>query len=257
MTRMKSLSFYQKALLLSLFGMAIVFGILYIAVTSRVGFFYRNAVLPPVVEDGNTVYAGRIHGQYGKFVVTPLNSVTFQWGDHFYGPYIAWEDPSAIPRTSDWKDQMTGIEILDGSETFFRGGVMRLGLEDVTWLITREDGTNVGMVFSYTTGDGIYYDMDGNPIDRMEPSVQDILELMYGPELKSRGTWMAWFLGVLCSTALAISIFYADELFRWNLSFQIRDAEFAEPSDFQIMGRYIGWGGLTILILILYFRGLH
>ena len=35
----------------------------------------------------------------------------------------------------------------------------------------------------------------------------------------------------------AFSILYADEIFRWNLAFQIRDTDGAEPSDWEIAGR--------------------
>jgi hypothetical protein len=55
----------------------------------------------------------------------------------------------------------------------------------------------------------------------------------------------------------AVSILFADELFRWNLAFQIRNADRAEPSDWEIAGRYIGWTALTIMALVLYVMGLR
>ena len=53
------------------------------------------------------------------------------------------------------------------------------------------------------------------------------------------------------------SILYADELFRWDLSFQIQNAETAEPSDWELMKRYLGWMVFTIMVLVIYIVGLR
>ena len=53
-----------------------------------------------------------------------------------------------------------------------------------------------------------------------------------------------------------VSILFADELFRWNLSFQIRDVYDAEPSEWEIFTRYAGWTVLTVLTPIMYVIGL-
>ena len=50
---------------------------------------------------------------------------------------------------------------------------------------------------------------------------------------------------------------YADELFHWDLSFQIRNAETAEPSDWELMERYLSWTVLTIMLLVIYIVGLR
>ena len=50
---------------------------------------------------------------------------------------------------------------------------------------------------------------------------------------------------------------FADELFRWNLAFQIRNVEKAEPSDWEIAQRYIAWTAMTIMALILFIMGLQ
>jgi len=51
--------------------------------------------------------------------------------------------------------------------------------------------------------------------------------------------------------------FVKDEIFRWNLSFNIRNADKAEPSDWEIIGRYISWTVLPVLALIVYIMGLR
>ena len=55
----------------------------------------------------------------------------------------------------------------------------------------------------------------------------------------------------------ALVILYADELFRWNLSFQIQNAKTAEPSEWEMMTRYLSWTVLTIMLLVLYIVGLR
>ena len=84
----------------------------------------------------------------------------------------------------------------------------------------------------------------------MELSARTILELTEGPELQHKGVWAAWFGGVFVCAVTAFSILFADELFRWDLSFRVRDVEQAEPSDWEIASRYIGWTGCLILALV-------
>ena len=80
---------------------------------------------------------------------------------------------------------------------------------------------------------------------------------MNDPELTHKGEWLTWFEGVFICVLNALSFLFADELFRWNLAFQIRDVEKAEPSDWEIAGRYIGWTVLPIMALILFIVGLR
>ena len=68
---------------------------------------------------------------------------------------------------------------------------------------------------------------------------------------------MAWFMGVVICVLTAVSILYVEELFRWNLSFQIRNVEKAEPSEWEIAGRYISWTLLPVLALVVFVIGLQ
>ncbi len=67
----------------------------------------------------------------------------------------------------------------------------------------------------------------------------------------------AWFGAVFICILNAFSILFADELFRWCLAFRIRNADHAEPSDWEIAGRYIGWTVLPIMALALFLMGLQ
>lgn len=257
MERIKQLNRYQKGILLLLIAMIVIFGVIYSVVLSQVGFLYMDKILQSSEENGNTVYSGTIKGQESSFVVTPEKEVTFHYGDKVYGPYTAKEDPTAIPEDNDFGAHLTGIEVKDGDEIIFRGGIFKLGDTDSYWMLINEDGTNESFVISVVMNDGTIVDGDGNVVDEMEPSVSTILELMDGPELTSKGEWAAWFLGIFVSAVTAVSILFADELFRWNLAFQIRNADHAEPSEWEIAGRYIGWTALTIMALVIYIMGLQ
>lgn len=257
MERIKDLDRYQKGILLLLVAMIVVFGVVYSVVSSKIGFLYMDKILQPSEESGNTIYSGTIKGLESRFVVTPEKVVTFYHGEKVYGPYTAKEDPTAIPEDDDFSAHMTGIEIKDGEEIIFRGGIFEMGGSDSFWMLINEDGTNESIVISAVMSDGTVVDGDGNVVDQMEPSVSTILDLMHGPELTKKGEWLAWFCGIFISIMTAVSILFADELFRWNLAFQIRNADRAEPSDWEIAGRYIGWTALTIMALVLYVMGLR
>lgn len=257
MERLKNLNRYQQGLLLLLIVMALIFTVVYSITSSRVGFLYNDKIFVPTQNNGSTVYAGTIRGEECSFTVTPDKTVVFQYGAQVYGPYTAAEDPTAIPKDDPFSEHMTGVEVKDKDEIIFRGGVFRLGGSDAISMLVNEDGNSASFGITATLSDGTVVDMDGNVVDLMEPSVMTILELMDGPELTKKGEWIAWFTCVFLSIVIAITILFADELFRWNLHFQIRNAERAEPSDWEIATRYISWTVLTSMVLWLYIMGVR
>ena len=254
MQRIKSLNGYQKGLLLLLLAMALVFAVVYHATVSRVGILYQDTIFVPEEEGGVSVYSGKIRGERAQITVSEGRSVVFQCGDKTYDPYTVREDPTALPELEIGRDSMTGVEIREGEKLLFRGGFWQSG-EDY-WLFN-EDGDVELPRIAYTTDDGVQRDADGNAVDPLEPSLPDILRLVYGPELTHKGSWLAWLSAVFISFLAAGSILYADELFRFNLSFQIQNAEAAEPSEWEMVGRYISWTVFAIAALVIYFLGLQ
>ena len=254
MQRIKNLNGYQKGLLLLMLAMALVFAVAYHMTIARVGVLYQNAIFVPAEENGVTVYSGKLRGERAQITVSEDRSVVFQCGDKTYGPYTVKEDPTALPELEIGSEGMTGVELREGEQILFRGGFWQTG-EDY-WLCN-EDGSMEFFKILYTTGDGVQRDANGNVIDPLEPVLSDILRLVYGPELTHKGTWLAWLGAVFISFLTAVSILYADELFRWDLSFQIQNAEAAEPSEWEMMKRYISWTVFAIAALIVYFLGLQ
>lgn len=257
MEKLKNLNRYQKGILILLVVMAILFTALYSMATSKVGFLYKDKILEVSEENGNTFYSGKIQGEECRFTVSSQKEVTFRYGEKLYGPYTVKEYSTAIPEDSTWAGEMTGVEITDGEEILFRGGFLDLGNPGNIWLLVNEDGSDANISITTTMSDGTTRDEDGNIIDPMEPSVKTILELVDGADLTYKGDWQIWFYAMVISVITVVSILFADELFRFNLAFQIRDADYAEPSDWEIASRYIGWTVTTILVFITYLVGLQ
>ena len=241
--RIKELGRYQKILLLLMAVMILAFTVIYPIVTARSGFLYEGTILVPAEEDGGTVYSGKIRGTAATFTVSADKTVIFQYDNTVYGPYTVKEDPTAIPKDSNLQTQMTGIELRCGGEIVFRGGVVNSG----DWrMLYNEDGSfDLLRSITATMSDGT-----------MEPSVSTILDLTDGPALTHKGTWLGWFGGVLICVITALTMLFADELFRWNASFLVRNAEEAEPSDWEIAGRYITWTVLPVMAAVIFILGL-
>lgn len=250
--KIRNLNRYQKGVLIFMSVSTVLFFVLYAMVISRVGFEYKDHILVPSQENGATVYSGKIYGEPASFTVSDT-SVVFQYGNQTYGPYIATEDSTAIPEDNEWATSMKGMELWQGETLLFRGGVLDVG--EYLWLYN-EDGSleSLGINIEYN---GVILDENGNEVDPMEPSVTTILELMDGPKLVHKGTWSAWLLAMLICVINTATILFADVLFRFNLYFYIRNAESAEPSEWEIAGRYFSWTLLAILALVVFIWGLR
>ena len=255
MNRIKNLSKYQQCILVFLTVLLIVFAVAYILASSREGFSYQDTILLPHEDNGTIVYSGRLKGEPASFTVTPDKAVTFAYGEKVYGPFTAKEDASAIPSDKEFSNSMTGVEIREGSEIFFRGGFLELSGGGPDLLLFHEDGSAYIQVTAVSTF-GTVYDGDGNEMDPMEPSVYTILQLMSEPELTTKGAWPMWILGAFLSVITVISMLYADELFRWRLMFYVDNADQMEPSDWVITARSISWTVCSAAVLILYIWGL-
>ena len=240
MKRIKALNRYQKGILIVLAAMIVVFCMVYSIATSKVGFLYENAILQPSQQDGNTVYSGKIDGKEAVFTVTADKEITYRLGNTVYGPYTVKEDPTAIPKDHPFA---TGFEIKKGDKILFRGGVY-----------PNDSGMNSWMMFNE---DGIPANGFVNILESHEPSTSTLLTLYHGPALTHKGNWSIWFVSVFASILTAISVLFPDEMFRWRLRYQIRDAERAEPSDWELFTRHTGWLIMVIVILVLYINGLQ
>ncbi len=251
MDRFRNLDRYPKILLIALLALAVIFAPIYGITASRVGYLYNDEIFIPRQSEGAMVYEAKVNGQDSTIIVA-LDTVIVSWGSRTYGPYTLREDPTAVP-DDDLAPYMTGIEILEKDTVFFRGGLMDSG--DGFHLFSEDGSMDFGI--TVTMNDGVEYDMNGNPIDPMEPGPYDIVSLLRGPELTHKGDWTVFLIGVFFAAATAVSILFADELFYLSICFRVENAETAEPSDWYITCRNFSWTLLTIFTGVNFFMGLQ
>ena len=168
--RIKKLGTYQKAVLILVLVLAVVFSVVYPITIRQVGFAYRGSLLTPSQEGDSQVYAGTVGGERALFTVSPDKSVTFQYGETSYGPYTITEDPDALPEegASGWDlggGAPTGIVLRDGEDVVFQGGVVKQG--GSYWLY-HQDGRVETEGVTITAQEGVTLDEDGQPVDPNE-----------------------------------------------------------------------------------------
>ncbi len=253
--RIRNLSGYQKAILLAMAAMVLVFSVVYLLTVRRVGYLYQGTILVPTQEDGATVYTGSIRNTAAQFRVTE-NQVTFRYGDTQYGPYTMESDPTAVPSQQDSEEGFVGIEIRDKGKVVFRGGVQKL--QDHYFFIHSDGSSDLHNLYYEDAVTGVVYNAEtGEVHDRMAPTIRDIYALLTTPPLTHKGEGMAWLAGVVICIVNAATLLFADELFHWKMSFLLRNAEGAEPSDWQLGQRFISGAALGILALVVFVLGLQ
>lgn len=253
MERVKRLGRYQKGVLIFMTAMILVFFVIYNVTIGREGFEYKGAILVPNQENGNTVYSGKIKGKPASFIVYADNRVEFQYADKIYDPYTVKEDPTAIPKDDEMRLYMKGVELRKGEDIIFRGGILDHG--DFYFLFNENgDIENIDVLVTFS---GVEPVEKEDIFVQMEPSASDLLKLMYDPEIIHKGDWLGWLFGMAICVFTAFTILFADEIFRWELQFQIRDVDRVEPSDWEVTNRYIGWTVMPIFAMIIFIYGLQ
>lgn len=238
MERIRELGRYQKGILLLLIAMVTIFTILYAMAFSKTGFVYEDAFLEKRTDSGNTVYTGYVKGERLTYTVTKDKALTCTYGDKTYGPFTAKKDSTAVPWTNGAARDMVGVEIREGEEILFRGGVLVKDEREMSMVLVDEK----------------IYDGQEPPIHRQYADT--ILRLLAGPKLTRGGNFWRWLGGVIVAAFTALSIVFAEELFQFSLSFRVRYAELAEPSEWEILSRYAGWALGMFATLIIFFSGL-
>ena len=240
----------RKILPILLGIMVVIFAVLYWVFGRQYGVEYQDSLYFPTAQGETMIYTGKADGHAASFTVEPDGSVTYRWGDSVYGPYTVLETPDAVP--SEWSGMLTGFEIYLGDELLFRGGYLSQGP-----ILIQADGTPYSSHFSNYTINGTTYGSDGNPVDPNQPSLPAILLFYSRPEADDhRGDLQFFAIGTFAAITCIITALFADQLFRFNLFFQIKNPDDAEPSDWEIMSRVLGWLFLTALSFSVYLAGL-
>lgn len=249
MEKFRQLGTFQKAVLVIMTVMIIAFGLVYHRTVSREGYPYHDSILVPRAGNGRTVYSGRVGGKDAVFTVTG-DTVVFAIGEKTYGPYTVKE----VPEISEYPKDVSsaGMEITLDGVVIFSGTVWSSGDNYYHFYEKTEEPVTEGPAVFVVVPPAV---QTGNAYPE-EPTLSDVVALVTGPKLTHRGDWGYWWLGVIICAVTAFSIFFADELFRWNLSFRIREPEKAEPSDWEITGRYFSWAFMPLMALAVFAVGL-
>lgn len=248
-TRWQGFNLPQRILLLLQVFLFILFLILYATIGCQQVIKYQDALFRRRTDGDIIFYSGKLNGETAVFTVSPGPVVKYRWGDTLYGPYIITEDPTAVPDEEDLPEYiistrfLTGVEVREGSDTLFRGAFLTSGS---VFLVLSEDGTPYSPV-SVVVGSNT----------KMEPSVRSILRIACAPDPTPRGHWELFLLGAFVCVINAVSILFADTLFRFHLQFRVKYPEDAEPSDWELFSRWVGWVVLTITALVLFIVGLN
>lgn len=255
MARWKNLSRFQQFLLLFQAALLVVCSVLYPIFSRMEGISYRDSFLRYRAEGENSVYSGKVDGVPVIFTVSPDRNLVFQSSENLPITYTVTEDPSAVPKDHDMHEVLTGVEVRRDGEILFRGGWYTGGGFDV---LVDEDGNQIAPTITISYGgDAQQYSADGQPITpSSEPDAADVLNLTSSPALVHRGDGMAYLGGTFLVAINAVLILFADELFRFDLRFQIRNPERAEPSDWELFTRHASWVVLSVFAVIVYILGL-
>lgn len=240
-------------MLILLTAMVLVFTVLYFIVTAKKGFAYENTLLIPEEAAGGTRYSGTVGGKAVSFFVKADRTVEYCCGGKVYGPYVLKEDPSAVPESMKQNLSIKGIELYSGDKLVFRGGMWKVSGSQI--MLYNEKGEPYRGI-KVTSPDGVITLQNGTVIDAKEPSAVTVISLMEGPVLSTQGSWMGWLAGTLLCVSTAFHVFFADDLFRWKMSWTARNAEGAEPSDWVVTMRAVGWVVMTVVAVIAYVMGL-
>lgn len=242
----------KKVLPILLFALVVVFSVLYFFLGRQYGVAYGDALYFPATEGDTTVYSAKADGQPASFTVHG-DTVTYRWGDTVYGPYTVREDPSAAPGGQWASMDFTGVEVTEGDTVLFRGGYTA----DLALLIG-EDGESASDLFHVTYSvNGMEHDADGNMVDPHQPSLKTLIRFSQLPQPDAhRGNTLMWSLGLFLAVVAFLLIRFDDAIFRLNLFFRIRHPEDAEPSDWEITGRVLGWLAFTALSFGVFLAGL-
>ena len=239
--RWNSLERLAQVLLIIQGVMLIVFFIVYLILSRQQGIVYHNSFLVRQIQGADTCYTGTVDGLSAAFRVAPEGTVTYQLGDWTYGPYTV-----SVRSEDALTDGPLDVEIREGDTLLFRGSYApnssflrdESGAPLIEWEVT----------FGGTARSG----EGANP-----PTLTTLFSLVHDPELTHRGSWLYWVPGTFLLLMGALSILFADSLFRWRLFWRFRNPEGAEPSEWELFTRRAGWVMLSALALLIYLLGLR
>lgn len=238
----------QKAILIILLAMAVVFAVITGVVRSHKGAAFEGGLLSVSQQGDRTVYSGRAEGEMVTITVCSEESaqvVKLQVGDLIDHTYRVEYPDGTIKGTYG---EYRRIRILaEGTpslkRTLFAGGYNPQGVFSD---FCDENGEPDMVSLGRAVVNGSIW-----PLYEMPPS--QVMRFVNGPSATaSRGDWLIYALGVFISLITAVAAAFPEHLFYWNHALSVRDPE---PTDFYMACQRVSWVIVTVVILIVYIVG--
>ena len=241
---MEERSKLQKAVLISMAAMVVLFGVLMVAARFQKGVEFEGGLLRRTETEESVIYNGKVRGEQVEITVAPsgsgnLTEVDFRIGNRIQDDCTL--ETGLPPIQAEQLGPVEHIRITRNGQLLFEGGYT--AEHDMGWYDLEGNWAPFsGLEATFRTSGENYW-------DSYKTSAGTILAFARGPERTARGSWMLYFTMLLFSGLLALDAAYPLALFRWQHMCDVKDPE---PSDFYLEMQRAGWCIYPILLLIGY-----
>lgn len=241
---MEERSKLQKAVLISMAAMVVLFGILTLISHVRKGVEFEGGLLRRTETEESVIYNGKVRGEQVEITVRAAGSGNLTEVDFRIGNRIQDDctlETGLPPIQADQLGPVEHIRITRNGQLLFEGGYT--AEHDMGWYDLE------GNWAPFSSLEATFRTSGENYWDSYKTSAGTILAFARGPERTARGSWMLYFTMLLFSGLLALDAAYPLALFRWQHMCDVKDPE---PSDFYLGMQRAGWCIYPILLLIGY-----
>lgn len=241
---MEERSKLQKAVLISMAAMVVLFGVLMVAARFQKGVEFEGGLLRRTETEESVIYNGKVRGEQVEITVRAAGSGNLTEVDFRIGNRIQDDctlETGLPPIQADQLGPVEHIRITRNGQLLFEGGYT--AEHDMGWYDLEGNWAPFsGLEATFRTSGENYW-------DSYKTSAGTILAFARGPERTARGSWMLYFTMLLFSGLLALDAAYPLALFRCQHMCDVKDPE---PSDFYLGMQQAGWCIYPILLLIGY-----
>ena len=241
---MEERSKLQKAVLISMAAMVVLFGVLMVAARFQKGVEFEGGLLRRTETEESVIYNGKVRGEQVEITVRAAGSGNLTEVDFRIGNRIQDDctlETGLPPIQAEQLGPVEHIRITRNGQLLFEGGYT--AEHDMGWYDLEGNWAPFsGLEATFRTSGENYW-------DSYKTSAGTILAFARGPERTARGSWMLYFTMLLFSGLLALDAAYPLALFRWQHMCDVKDPE---PSDFYLGMQRAGWCIYPILLLIGY-----
>ena len=238
----------QKAILIILLAMAVVFAIITGVVRSHKGITFESGLLYPDRREDCTVWSGRIEAE--DVTVTTRSEGALQVVELKVGELIDHtyrvEYPGGVIR-SDLGDyrrlRITKTDAYGREELLFDGGC-NPGASFAEFC-DPEGNPDLLAGTRYVTNAGLWHNYE------LQPS--QVMRLTEGEPLSCRGSWAFYLFVLFCSLIVAADVAFPELFFELKYRMSVQDPE---PTDLYLSIQKAAWVILTVLLLGFYLWGI-